>query len=280
VGVLGMMASSSFCCHFQGAPFFTPICVPHNCANNQKHFRSTTVSRGWWHGSQVPALQQQQPGSDIHANHSFSSPHTRKQKNSIFVAKPKPIQFPLLPLLCSLKTGRPQFSYQALPPIGLDYVTRHGSSTATRIWKTGPLLSKEGLNFQAHNFVPRNATEAGSSGFGNEDEAEEEDFGDPHSSSDGFGIHLCIFPLQSAGLPTSSGRLHVYESHYVQMFEVVMEVAKAEGNIAKFGMLLDAKALDCHNSRDENDLSGRQQSNNQLIGCCCHVQVPKPLNKT
>lgn len=192
-----MMASSSFCCHFQGAPFFTPICVPHNCANNQKHFRSTiSVSRWWWHGSQDPALQQQQPGSDIHANHSFSSPHTRKQKNSIFVAKPKPIQFPLLPLLCSLKTGRPQFSFQALPPIGLDYVTRHGSSTATRIWKTGPLLSKEGLNFQAHNFVPRNATEAGSSGFGNEDEAEEEDFGDPHSSSDEFGIHLCIFPLQ------------------------------------------------------------------------------------
>jgi hypothetical protein len=72
----------------------------------------------------------------------------------------------------------------------------------------------------------------------------------------------------------------VYESHYVQMFEVVMEVAKAEGNIAKFGMLLDAKALDCHNSRDDNDLSRRQQSSNQLIGCCCHVQVPKLLNKT
>lgn len=194
------MASSSFCCHFQGAPFFTPICVPHNCADNQKHFRSTiSVSRWRWHGSQDPALLQQQPGSDIHANHSFSSPHTRKQKNSFFVAKPKskPIQFPLLPLLCSLKIGRPQFSYQALPPIGLDYVTRHGSSTATRNWKTGPLLSKEGLKIQAHNFVPRNATAAGSSGFGNEDEAEEEDSGDPHSSSsDEFGIHLCIFPLQ------------------------------------------------------------------------------------
>lgn len=180
-----MMASSSFCCHFQGAPFFTPICVPHNCANNQKHFRSTTVSRGWWHGSQDPALLQLQPGSDIHANHSFSSPHRRKQKNSFFVAKPKPkpIQFLLLPLLCSLKTGRPQFSHQALPPIGLDYVTRYSSSTATRIWKTGP----------------QNATAAGSSGFGNEDEAEEEDrdSGDPHSSSsDEFGIHLCIFPLQ------------------------------------------------------------------------------------
>jgi Lon protease-like protein len=255
------MASSSFCCHFQGAPFFTPICVPHNCAINQKHFRSTTVSRGWWHGSQDPALLQQQPGSDIHANHSFSSPHTRKQKNSFFVAKPKPkpIQFLLLPLLCSLKTSRPQFSHRDLPPIGLEYVTRHSSSTATRIWKTGP----------------QNATAAGSSGFGNEDEAEEEDrdSGDPYSSSsDEFGIHLCIFPLQSAGLPTSSGQLHVYESHYVQMFEVVMEVAKAEGNIAKFGMLLDAKALDCHNSRDDNDLSRRQQSSNQLIGCCCHVE--------
>ncbi len=198
-----MASSSSFCCHFQGAPFFTPICVPHNCANNQKHFRSTIpVSRWWWHGSQAPALlQQQQPGSDIHANHSFSSPHTRKQKNSFFVAKPKPkskpIQFLLLPLLCSLKTGRPRFSYQALPPIGLDYVTRHGSSTVTRIRKTGPLLSTEGFTFQAHNFVPRNATAAGSSGFGNEDEAEEEDSGDPHSSSsDESGIHLCIFPLQ------------------------------------------------------------------------------------
>jgi hypothetical protein len=194
-----MMASSSFCCHIQGAPFFTPICVPHNCANNQKHFRSTSsVSRWWWHGSQDPVLQQEQPGSDIHANHSFSSPHTRKQTNSFFVPKPKPkskpVQFLLLPLLCSLKTGRPQFSYQALPPIGLAYVTRHGSST----WKTGPLLSKESLNFQAHNFVPRHATAAGSSGFGNEDEAEEEDSGDPHSSSssDEFGIHLCIFPLQ------------------------------------------------------------------------------------
>lgn len=67
-------------------------------------------------------------------------------------------------------------------------------------------------------------------------------------------------------------RAQVHEPRYVQMFEVIMEVARAEMNIARFGMFHNLRALD---ESHPTAFSDTTTSDNIAIGSCCHV-CPHP----
>lgn len=60
----------------------------------------------------------------------------------------------------------------------------------------------------------------------------------------------------------------VHEPRYVQMFEVIMEVARAEMNIARFGMFHNLRSLDESHPTASSDTT---TSDNIAIGSCCHV---------